>query len=218
MIPIEIPIPPVSGVGFLWNFLCLSGLSIRKLLFFANNLSHAFDTNDAKKLKKKRATGIIFIMEKLNYKFFLHLLIIISFSSNVSSDSSKLIENLEIEKGFSIEIFVDNIDTPRQIAESDSGNIFVGSRSAGTITVINKNKDIRVIAKGLSNSTGVTYHNGDLYFSEVNSIWKIPNIDEALSSSEQMPDKVLVTNNLPSDTWHGWKWICLLYTSDAADE
>ena len=146
-------------------------------------------------------------MEKLNYKFFLHLLIIISFSSNVSSDSSKLIENLEIEKGFSIEIFVDNIDTPRQIAESDSGNIFVGSRSAGTITAINKNKDIRVIAEGLSNSTGVTFHDGDLYFSEVNSIWKIPNIDEALSSSEQMPDKVLVTNNLPSDTWHGWKWI-----------
>ena len=64
-------------------------------------------------------------MEKLNYKFFLHLLIIISFSSNVSSDSSKLIKNLKTEKGFSIEIFVDNIDTPRQIAESDSGNILL---------------------------------------------------------------------------------------------
>ena len=128
-------------------------------------------------------------MEKLNYKFFLHLLIIISFSSNVSSDSSKLIENLEIEKGFSIEIFVDNIDTPRQIAESDSGNIFVGSRSAGTITVINKNKDIRVIAKGLSNSTGVTYHDGDLYFSEVNSIWKIPNIDAVSYTHLTLPTR-----------------------------
>ena len=162
-------------------------------------------------------------MEKLNYKFFLHLLVIISFSLDLSSDSSKLIKNLKIEKGFSIEIFVDNIDTPRQIAESESGNIFVGSRNAGTISVINTNKDIRVIAKGLSNSTGVAYHEGDLYFSEVNSIWKIPNIDEVLLSSEKMPDKVLVTNNLPSDTWHGWKWIdfgpdnklyvCLLYTS-----
>ena len=99
---------------------------------------------------------------------------------------------------------MDNIDTPRQIAESESGNIFVGSRNAGTISVIDSNKDVRVIAKGLSNSTGVTYHDGDLYFSEVSSIWKIPNIDEALLSSEQMPEKVLVTNNLPSDTWHGW--------------
>ena len=207
MIPKVMPIPPVSGVGSLWNFLYLSGLSMRKLFFLAKILSHALDTKDAKKLKKKRATGIIFIMKKLNCMFFLSLLIIISFSSNVSSDSSKLIENLKIEKGFSIEIFVDNIDTPRQIAESESGNIFVGSRNAGTISVIDSNKDVRVIAKGLSNSTGVTYHDGDLYFSEVSSIWKIPNIDEALLSSEQMPEKVLVTNNLPSDTWHGWKWI-----------
>jgi glucose/arabinose dehydrogenase len=207
MIPKVMPIPPVSGVASLWNFLYLSGLSIRKLFFLAKILSHALETKDAKKLKKKRATGIILIMKKLNCMFFLSLLIIISFSSNVSSDSSKLIKNLKIEKGFSIEIFVDNIDTPRQIAESESGNIFVGSRNAGTISVIDSNKDIRVIAKGLSNSTGVTYHDGDLYFSEVSSIWKIPNIDEALLSSEQMPEKVLVTNNLPSDTWHGWKWI-----------
>ena len=75
--------------------------------------------------------------------FFLHLLVIISFSLNVSSDSSKLIKNLKIERGFSIEIFVDNIETPRQIAESDSGNIFVGSRSGGTITAISSNKDLR---------------------------------------------------------------------------
>ena len=102
-----------------------------------------------------------------------------------------------VEEGFSVEIFVDEIDTPRQIAESEAGNIFVGSRKAGTISVINSKRDIRVIAKGLSNSTGVTYHDGDLYFSEVNSIWKIPNIDEVLLNSEQMPDKVLVTDNLP---------------------
>ena len=142
---------------------------------------------------------------KLNYKFFLHLLLIISFSQNIYSDSSKVIENLKIEKGFSIEIFAENVDSPRQIAESSDGNIFVGSRSGGTISVIDANKNIRVIAKGLSNSTGVTYHQGDLYFSEVDSIWKISNIDDVLLSSEEMPEKVLVTNNLPSD--------CLLYTS-----
>ena len=146
-------------------------------------------------------------MSDFNYKFFLYAIVTIFLPFGINADSSAIIKNLKVEPGFSIEIFVDNIDTPRQIAESDSGNIFVGSRNAGTISVINTNKDIRVIAKGLSNSTGVTYHDGDLYFSEVNSIWKIPNIDEALLSSEKMPEKVLVTNNLPSDTWHGWKWI-----------
>ncbi len=142
-----------------------------------------------------------------DYKFFLHLLVLISLSLNANSNSSNIIENLKIEKGFSIEIFLENIDTPRQMAESDAGSIFVGSRSGGTIIAIDKSKNVRIIAKDLSNSTGVTYHNGDLYFSEVNSIWKIENVDETLSRSESIPEKKLVTNNLPSDTWHGWKWI-----------
>ena len=146
-------------------------------------------------------------MIRSNYKFYLHLFVIISFSLSIFSDSSKLIQNLEIEKGFSIEIFAEGLSTPRQIAESDAGNIFVGSRSGGTISAIDSYKNIRVIAEGLSNSTGVTYHEGDLYFSEVNSIWKISNIDEAPSKSKNIPEKELVTNDLPSDTWHGWKWI-----------
>ena len=132
-----------------------------------------------------------------DYKFFLHLLVLISFSLNANSNSSNIIENLKIEKGFSIEIFLENIDTPRQMAESDAGSIFVGSRSGVTIIAIDKSKNVRIIAKDLSNSTGVTYHNGDLYFSEVNSIWKIENVDETLSRSESIPEK-LVTNNLPS--------------------
>ena len=50
------------------------------------------------------------------------------------TDSQKIIENLKIENGFLLEVFVENINTPRQIAESESGNIFVGSRNGGTIS------------------------------------------------------------------------------------
>ena len=143
----------------------------------------------------------------INYKFFLCALVIIYFSNNILSNPQNIINKLKIEDGFLIEVFIHDIDTPRQIAESDEGNIFVGSRNAGTISAIDKDKNVRIVAKDLSNSTGVTYYDGDLYFSEVNSIWKIQNIDEALLSSKQIPEKVLVTDNLPSDTWHGWKWI-----------
>ena len=146
-------------------------------------------------------------MNRVNYKFFFLSLVTFLFSTSIYSDSQKIIENLDIADGFVIEVFAENINTPRQIAESSAGNIFVGSRSGGVITAINVNGEYRTIAEGLSNSTGVTYHNGDLYFSEVSSIWKIPDIDKALSTSKLMPKKVLVTNNLPSDTWHGWKWI-----------
>ena len=146
-------------------------------------------------------------MYKLNYKFFLNLFVILSFAINGNSDSANIIKNLQVKEGFSIEIFVENIDTPRQIAESKAGNIFVGSRSGGIINVIDRDMNIRVIARDLSNATGVTYHNGDLYFSEVDKIWRISNIDEVLLNSDNIPKKELVTNNLPSDTWHGWKWI-----------
>ena len=126
---------------------------------------------------------------------------------SIYSDSQKIIENLKIADGFIIEVFAENINTPRQIAESSAGNIFVGSRNGGTITSIDNDGNKRIIAKDLSNATGVTYHQGDLYFSEVDSIWKIKDIDKTLANSEDYPKKILVTNNLPSDTWHGWKWI-----------
>ena len=143
----------------------------------------------------------------MNYKFF--SLIIITLSTYAFSNSSTILDALEIEEGFEISIFLDNIESPRQMTESDAGNIFVGSRTAGTITAIDTKNRKRVIASGLSNSTGVTYHDGDLYFSEVDKIWKIEDIDTKLkfkTKSNQF-EKVLITDNLPSDTWHGWKWI-----------
>ena len=143
----------------------------------------------------------------MNYKFF--SLIIITLSTYAFSNSSTILDALEIEEGFEISIFLDNIESPRQMTESDAGNIFVGSRTAGTITAIDTKNRKRVIASGLSNSTGVTYHDGDLYFSEVDKIWKIEDIDTKLKSKTKSNqfEKVLITNNLPSDTWHGWKWI-----------
>ena len=143
----------------------------------------------------------------MNYKFF--SLIIITLSTYTFSNSSIILDALEIEEGFEISIFLDNIESPRQMTESDAGNIFVGSRTAGTITAIDTKNRKSVIASGLSNSTGVTYHDGDLYFSEVDKIWKIEDIDTKLKSKTKSNqfEKVLITDNLPSDTWHGWKWI-----------
>ena len=146
-------------------------------------------------------------MNRINYKFFFLFLVTFLFSTSIYTDSQKIIENLKIADGFVIEVFAENINTPRQIAESSAGNIFVGSRNGGTITSIDNDGNKRVIAKDLSNATGVTYHQGDLYFSEVDSVWKIKDIDKTLANSEDYPKKILVTNNLPSDTWHGWKWI-----------
>ena len=47
-----------------------------------------------------------------------------------------------------------------------------------------------------------------MYFSEVDKIWLISRVEERLNS---MPNesfkKELFNNDLPSDSWHGGKWI-----------
>ena len=120
-----------------------------------------------------------------------------------------------LEPGFKISIFADNLSSPRQIAEGKNGTIFVGERTGQIIALADSDRNgeadyKKVIAKDLELSTGVSIFNGDLYFSEVSKIWKIENIESWLTnniSNSDLPKKVLVTDELPSDTWHGWKWL-----------
>ena len=144
----------------------------------------------------------------MHYKFFLSLLILINLHAiGLHASASEALAKLEFPKDFKVEIFIDNIDSPRQIAESPEGNLFIGSKNGGVIYAISPDKSKRIIAQGLKYSTGVTFYDGDLYFSEIDSIWKIENIDNELINSPLIPEKVLVTNNLPNNPWHGWKWI-----------
>jgi len=125
------------------------------------------------------------------------------------------LEKLILEPGFKISIFADNLSSPRQIAEGKNGTIFVGERTGQIIALSDSDKNgeadyKKVIAKDLQLSTGVSIFNGDLYFSEVSKIWKIQNIESWLKdniSNSDLPKKELVTDELPSDTWHGWKWL-----------
>ena len=125
------------------------------------------------------------------------------------------LNKLVLEPGFQISIFADNLSSPRQIAEGKNGTIFVGERTGHIIALADSDRNgeadyKKVIAKDLELSTGISIFNGDLYFSEVSKIWKIENIESWLSdniSNSDLPKKILVTDELPSDTWHGWKWL-----------
>ena len=146
------------------------------------------------------------------YFQYISWIIIFSFSSNLVI--SQELANLSTDPNIKISIFASNIDSPRQLAEGGDGRIYVGSRNAGEIYAIrdtDKNGVVDekiLVAKNLTDATGVSIFAGDLYFSEINKIWKIENISQALSQDPlKLPEKSLVTDNLPSDKWHGWKWI-----------
>jgi len=143
-----------------------------------------------------------------NYKF---LFSILFFSMNLCSET---INYLQIDDDYKISIFASDIESPRQLAEGADGTIYVGSRGSGRIYAIRDTDNNGVIdekiliAKDLIYATGVSLYKGSLYFSEIDKIWKIEDVSQQLKeNNNSIPKKILVTDNLPSDKWHGWKWI-----------
>ena len=129
--------------------------------------------------------------------------------------SSGIIDDLKIEEGFQISIFAEKLDAPRQMAEGKNGTIFIAERGGQIVALRDTDKngeaDFKLlIADGLVYSTGLSLYDGDLYFSEISKIWKIENIEKWITSRDadsDLPPKILVIDDLPDDTWHGWKWL-----------
>ncbi len=138
-------------------------------------------------------------------------MIMAAFSFNVQSSQ---ISQLMVPDNFEIKIFAKNLETPRQITQTQNGHIVVGSKKGSEIIAL-VDEDLDgisdkklIIAEGLNNPTGVSFFNGDLYFAEIDTIWIIKNIDEWLESNTNLlPEKSIYMNDLPSETWHGFKYI-----------
>ena len=139
--------------------------------------------------------------------------LIIFFSLNILTNEHLM--SLNLPKNFEISIFANNLESPRQMAETKNGFVIVGSKSGQSIYALHDNNndgtaEIKIlIAKDLQNPTGVTVHKNDLYFSEIDKIWIIKNIDNWLLSNEQdvLPEKEIYIDDLPSETWHGFKYL-----------
>lgn len=117
-------------------------------------------------------------------------------------------KNLIAPDGFKVELFSSNIEAPRQMAEGED-YIFVGGIKGKIFAINKKNQEnVMVIASGLTNSRGVALKDRDLYFAEIDKIWVIKNINSVLRSmNKEEPKKLLFNDDLPSDAWHGGKWI-----------
>ena len=117
-----------------------------------------------------------------------------TFSVFVNANSE--LNKLNIPAGFEISIFADNLESPRQIAETDNGYVIAGSKKGNKIYAFH-DEDLDgyaekriLIAENLQNPTGVTVHNGDLYFAEIDTIWIVKKIDNWLDSdSKSLPTK-----------------------------
>ena len=152
---------------------------------------------------------------KITYiNLFFILILVIGCKKDEVELTDSIVNSLVIDSRFSVEIFASDIDSPRQMAEDAEGRIYVGSRRSGDIFALidsdnNGQIDEKVsIANNLTFATGISFYDGDLFFSEINKIWKIENINSYFNSDlKLLPEKILITSDLPEDEWHGWKWI-----------
>ena len=121
-----------------------------------------------------------------------------------------LVEGIKVPAGFRVTLFADEIENARSMTMGANGTIFVGTRKNDKVfALVDEDKDGKadkkyIIAEGLDMPNGVAFKDGALYVAEVSRVWRFDNIEEHLDNP---PQKVLISDNYPSDNAHGWKYI-----------
>ncbi len=122
------------------------------------------------------------------------------------------LEKIKLPPGFSIELWA-RVDNARQMAlghsDASGGTLFVGSMQAGKVHALTFGADykvsgVKLVASSLKLPAGVAYRSGSLYVSAVNRILRFDDIEAHL---DQPPVPVVVTDTLPGETHHGWKFV-----------
>jgi glucose/arabinose dehydrogenase len=117
------------------------------------------------------------------------------------------VDEIKLPPGFSIAVLSDNVPSARAMALSPKGVLYAGSLDGHVYALELKDGRVaakHVIASGLDEPAGVTFRNGALYVSAISRILRFDDIDNHL---EAPPKPVVVTDKLPSDRAHGWKFI-----------
>lgn len=148
----------------------------------------------------------------MSYKklsFYAISILFLQCSSGSRTENALPLEKIKLPAGFSIEVFAE-VDNARSLAISPSGAIFVGNRNGDKVYAVkDTDGDFKadkkwVIASGLNMPNGVAFKDGDLYVAEVSRITKYVDIESKLDSP---PKPVVVYDQYPTETHHGWKYI-----------
>jgi glucose/arabinose dehydrogenase len=119
-------------------------------------------------------------------------------------------ESIRLPPGFSIGIYADDVPGARSMALGLNGTLFIGTRSEGRVyAVLDHDGDQRAdevitIASGLRMPNGVAVRDGALYVAEVSRVLRYDDIESRLRNP---PAPVVVNDQFPGETSHGWKFI-----------
>ena len=120
------------------------------------------------------------------------------------------LDQIRLPPGFRISIYAKDVENARQMVRAEQGTIFVGSRHAGKVWALSDTDNdqradkVRLIDSGLNMPSGVEFRDSALY---VGAIGRILRYDSIESSLDQPPTPVVVSDALPDNTSHGWKYL-----------
>lgn len=120
------------------------------------------------------------------------------------------LHQIQLPTGFSIDLYATDVPNARSMALGSDGTLFVSTRRAGNVyALVDRDQDQVaddkfLLASGLFFPNGVAFHEGALYVAEINRILRYDQIETQLATP---PEPVVVTDHLPSDRHHGWKFI-----------
>jgi glucose/arabinose dehydrogenase len=123
--------------------------------------------------------------------------------------SAQVPSQLTVPRGFSLTLFADSIENPREMVRGPGGTIFVGSLRVGKVhALVDRNGDGRadrvvVIATGLDQPNGVAFRGNALYVATASQILRYDDIERRLDSP---PTPVVVRDSLPSQDRRGHRW------------
>jgi glucose/arabinose dehydrogenase len=127
-----------------------------------------------------------------------------------TSTSSLPLNQIKLPPGFKIEVYANDIANARSMSRSPGGTLFVGTRTEGNVYALrDTDGDLRIdethtLISKQNKPNGVAFRDGDLYFAEVDKIWKWRGIESKLANPGA-PE--LVYDQYPDKDHHGWKYI-----------
>jgi glucose/arabinose dehydrogenase len=115
---------------------------------------------------------------------------------------------IRLPPGFSISLYAE-VPGARSLTMGPGGTLFVGTREGSVYAVIDagdgtRAKRVVTLAKDLNEPNGVAVRDGALFVAEVSRILRFDRIESRLDIP---PNPVVVTDALPKDGHHGWKFI-----------
>lgn len=118
---------------------------------------------------------------------------------------------LRVPQGQVLELWAAEVPNARSMARSERGTVFVGTRTGGgRVYAIRERADgrreTRILLTGLNSPNGVAVRDGALFVAEIHRVLRYDDIEARLDAGQGAPEPVVIAE-LPSDRWHGWRYI-----------